>query len=56
MINRVTRALGDREDHRDDVVADPSDTVHGAVVERVVAAMRERIGETLTLHDMADIA
>jgi len=56
MIDHVTRALGDREDHRDDGMAGPSDTAHGSVVERVVAAMRERIGETLTLHDMADIA
>lgn len=56
MTDHVTRTTGDREDRRDDVVAYPSDTVYGAVVERVVAAMRERIGETLTLHDMADIA
>jgi AraC family transcriptional regulator len=30
--------------------------VHGCAVERVLATMRERLDEDLTLHDMADVA
>lgn len=29
---------------------------HGPAVERVIVTMRERLGETLTLHDLADLA
>ncbi len=50
------QAPRDREDLRDDAVADPTRAAHAPVVGRVVAAMRERLGETLTLQDMADIA
>ena len=30
--------------------------LHGLAVERVLATMRERLDEDLTLHDMADVA
>jgi AraC family transcriptional regulator len=51
-----SQALQDREDLCDGDVADPMRATHAPVVERVVAVMWERLGETLTLHDMADMA
>ncbi|MDQ2830270.1 MAG: helix-turn-helix transcriptional regulator [Chloroflexota bacterium] len=52
------QALRDREDLRNDAdaVADPTSAAHAPVVGRVVAVMWERLGETLTLQDMADMA
>ncbi len=50
------QAPRDREDLLDDDVTDPACVAHAPAVERVVAAMRERFGETLTLQDMADLA
>jgi len=52
------QALRDREDLRNDAdaVADPTRAAHAPVVGRVVAVMWERLGETLTLQDMADMA
>jgi len=44
------------EDRRDDDVTDAARAAHVPVVELVVAAMWERLGETLTLQDMADMA
>ena len=51
-----SQALRDHEDLRDSDVADPTRTAHAPVVGRVVAVMWERLGETLTLQDMADMA
>jgi len=52
------QALRDREDlcNDADAVADPTSAAHAPVVGRVVAVMWERLGETLTLQDMADMA
>ncbi len=52
------QALRDREDLRNDAdaVADPTRAAHAPVVGQVVAVMWERLGETLTLQDMADMA
>ncbi len=51
------QALRDHENLLDDDdVADLARTAHAPIVGRVVAAMRERLGETLTLQDMADMA
>ncbi len=36
--------------------ADPAHAAHAVTAERVIVTMRERLGETLTLHDMADVA
>ncbi len=50
------RALRQREDDPDAAVAPSACATHVPAVEQVVATMRERLGETLTLHDMADVA
>jgi len=50
------QALRDRENLRDDDVDDSTGTLHALAVERVVATMRERLGEALALQDMADLA
>jgi len=49
-------ALCDRENRRDDAGADSVRPAHGPAVERVIVTMQERLGERLTLHDMADVA
>jgi len=44
------------EDDPGAAVAPSPCAAHVPAVEQVVATMRERLGETLTLHDMADVA
>ncbi len=50
------QAMRQREDDPGANVAAPACAAHVPAVERVVATMRERLGETLTLRDLADVA
>jgi AraC family transcriptional regulator len=50
------RTLRDRENLLEDAVGDLARAAHASAVERVVATMRERLGEALTLQDLADVA